>query len=292
MIIKEFEGKSPKHPMLKAGYNAEKQMAFYIKREFQASGSIFVLNDVRVSFDNDNAQIDHLIVYPAGVVIVESKSVSGELTINAHGDWIRTTGSKKKGMPSPIIQAQNQSKVLKRYLDNQNSLLGWRLPRSFKYDVFVAVSDDGIINREFEGKLDQLCKADQITTKVKEFALDVVKSSPKNLIKIGLCKELADNLNGAKKLNRVETEIKEDKNQYVVDSTMKCSKCNSTEIQIAYGRSYYFKCSTCEGNTPLKPWLSCATIECKPKIRKSKNDFFKECASCESSVLFFQNTKD
>ena len=98
MIIKEFEGKSPKHPMLKAGYNAEKQMAFYIKREFQASESIFVLNDVRVSFDNDNAQIDHLIVYPAGVVIVESKSVSGELTINAHGDWIRTTGSKKKGV--------------------------------------------------------------------------------------------------------------------------------------------------------------------------------------------------
>ena len=101
MIIKEFsEGKVPKDPRLKAGYKAEKQMAYYLKREFKTSDNIFVLNDLKVESDGDSAQIDHLIVYPAGVVLVESKSISGELTIDSHGDWVRKWGSKRQGMRS------------------------------------------------------------------------------------------------------------------------------------------------------------------------------------------------
>ena len=295
MIIKEFKDRNHDSAMRKAGHAAEKQMAFYLKREFQASESIFVLNDVKVSADDDNAQIDHLIVYPAGVILIESKSVSGELTINAYGDWIRKTGRKKEGMPSPIIQAVNQSNVLKRYLAQQALMLDWEFPKPFHYDVFVAVSDNGIINREFEGTLDELLKADQLSGKAKDLILRRLKSSMINQVQFDFAKEVSFNLINAKKETVIKSKVKENKASYKIkpndDLGMKCSKCGSTKIQVTYGRSYYFKCSNCGGNTPLKKWLVCESPECKPRIRKSKNDFFKECSRCESSTLFFQNEK-
>ena len=294
MIIKEFdEKKKPKDPRLKAGYKAEKQMAFYLKREFQNSENIFVLNDVRVQVDDDKAQIDHLIVYPAGVVLVESKSVSGEITIDSHGGWVREWRGKREGMPSAIIQAENQSKVLKRYLVQQSDLLEWSLPNNFKYDVFAAISDQGIINREYEGELNELCKADQIVGRVKELAADRLKIAAKSKIKIDLGKEIALNLNGEEKVNKVPSEVKENTAKYTPNPAFKCSECDSKNLQILYGRyGYYFKCSDCEGNTPLKPFLKCVTSKCKPKIRKSKEKFYKECPSCETSVLFFRNKKE
>jgi len=53
MIIKEFSEKKYDCPKRKAGQAAEKQMAFYLKREFQDAENIFILNDVRVSTDDD-----------------------------------------------------------------------------------------------------------------------------------------------------------------------------------------------------------------------------------------------
>jgi len=66
-----------------------------------------------------------------------------------------------------------------------------------------------------------------------------------------------------------------------------CGKCQSSEIEIRYGRNYYFKCLDCGGNTPIK--LSCTQDTCKSRIRKQKNQFFKECAQCETNELFHEN---
>ena len=98
-------------------------MAFYLKREFTASPEVRVFNNIRLEKDNDAAQIDHLILYRHGVIIVESKSVTSEVRINAQGEWSRVWNGRPTGMPSPILQAQRQGDFLARYLQDHATQL-------------------------------------------------------------------------------------------------------------------------------------------------------------------------
>ncbi len=61
MILKETDEKELLNKFQEYGYNAEKQMAFYLKRAFQENNDIFVINDLRLEMNDDVAQIDHLI---------------------------------------------------------------------------------------------------------------------------------------------------------------------------------------------------------------------------------------
>ena len=294
MILKEFIDKEYKDFKRKAGHAAEKQMAFYLKRDFQEAKRVFVLNDVQINVGDDNAQIDHLIVYPAGFVLIESKSVSGEVTVNEYADWIRNTKGKKQGMPSPIIQAQNQAKVLKRFLEKEKENHFWRMPVSFHYDIFVAISDKGLINREYKGNLNELCKADQVSGKIKNLAATKLKTNGSKSIDFENSAEIAFFLSSFKKPRKVKKKVQEERPHFLIKTLRKeplktCMKCGSSKLKILYGRSYYFKCLSCEANTPLKSFMNCANAECKPRLRKSKKEFFKECESCKSSVLFFLN---
>ena len=74
MILKETDKKEHLKKFQKYGYNAEKQMAFYLKRAFQESDDIFVINDLRIEMNDDVAQIDHLIMHRFGFIVIESKS--------------------------------------------------------------------------------------------------------------------------------------------------------------------------------------------------------------------------
>jgi hypothetical protein len=67
-----------------------------------------------------------------------------------------------------------------------------------------------------------------------------------------------------------------------------CGKCESTNVEIVYGRyGYYFKCKNCNGNTSIK--IKCKENSCKVRIRKAKLKFYKECSSCGTSELYFEN---
>jgi len=226
-------------------------------------------------------------------VIVESKSVGGEITINDHGEWSRTVRSHKSGMQSPIIQAQNQARELKKYLSKLVFFNGCSLPNSFQYDVFVAVSDGGIINREYQGNLDELCKADQVARKVRKLAAARLKEASKKSIDMQLGKEIAFSLK--KKVEKVNDVVNDSSTEYGISNQvilpLVCSKCRSKNVSINYGRNYYLKCLSCDANTPLQKSLKCIKPNCQSKLRKSKNEFFKECSVCETSVLFFKNPK-
>jgi hypothetical protein len=71
-------------------------------------------------------------------------------------------------------------------------------------------------------------------------------------------------------------------------NTKLCSKCKNDDIEVVYGKyGYYFKCQFCDGNTAIK--LSCSHKECKPKIKKSKLNFYQVCEVCGLNELFFTN---
>lgn len=67
-----------------------------------------------------------------------------------------------------------------------------------------------------------------------------------------------------------------------------CRKCQSADISINYGKfGYYFKCDSCDGNTPIK--LDCGRDGHKERLRKSGHLFYRECAECQSSSVYFTN---
>lgn len=72
------------------------------------------------------------------------------------------------------------------------------------------------------------------------------------------------------------------------DGELRCRHCDSTNVQVAHGKyGYYFKCRICAGNTPIK--ISCGQPGHRERIRKDGLKFFRECAACETSTIFFQN---
>lgn len=71
----------------------------------------------------------------------------------------------------------------------------------------------------------------------------------------------------------------------------RCRRCKSPDLTILYGRyGYYFKCTACSGNTPIK--LSCGHELHRERLRKDGQRFYRECADCRTSTLFFENRPD
>jgi ssDNA-binding Zn-finger/Zn-ribbon topoisomerase 1 len=173
MILKEKQFITHTDRRLAAGDAAEKQMAFYLKREFGTAKDIWVINDLRIGHDGEFAQIDHLLVSQWGLFIIESKSVTGSVHINAHGEWAREYDGKLEGMPSPVLQAEAQGRVLKHILAaNTSELLGTiaGLQKGFGYCpvmVYAAISDSGIIHRGVD--LPHVMKADAVTPAIKNW---------------------------------------------------------------------------------------------------------------------------
>jgi len=176
MIYKERDERE--HPdtgkLAKAGAEAERQMAFYLRRAFVDSKDIHVFNDLRLTDEaGDAAQIDHLVMHRHGFIIIESKSVSGRIAVNERGEFSRYWNGGFKGMPSPVQQARNQAIFLKRLLNANAELLLSKalgvLQARFGYcpfEIIVAVSDKGIIERKTE--IPELLKADQVADRVNE----------------------------------------------------------------------------------------------------------------------------
>ncbi len=324
MILKEIDKKENLEKYQQYGHNAEKQMAFYLKRTFQDNNDIHVINDLRLEMNEDVAQIDHLIMHRYGFIVIESKSVTSKISINDHGEWTRHYHKNTRGMPSPVNQAIRQTDFLKNFLMARSeyllkkTLIFQASISDFKFDVLVAISDSGIINRAKNTEINEVHKADQITENVGKIIAGYAGTNKKILsLKVNytfldatmgkisdyLLRSHKPQIINDKKNNDKDIEViekKEDKspvkqitkneNKVIPEETeiKSCGKCGSKNTEIAYGKyGYYFKCKECNGNTSIK--LKCKENSCKPRIRKAKLKFYKECSACGTSELYFEN---
>jgi hypothetical protein len=161
-----------------AGAKAEEQMAFYLRRAFgdPENKEVMLFNDLRLANDrgDDFAQIDHLVFYRRGMIVVESKSVASEVKINAHGEWSRMWDGAWKGMESPIFQVKRQVLFLSELLAEHAPELRGKMPilglqlkfGACPFDVIVAISDKGSIDRG-GGKFPEVMKAEAVVDGVK-----------------------------------------------------------------------------------------------------------------------------
>lgn len=183
MILKEKKLTNPSDPRLLAGEEAEKQLAHYLKRAFKKRDDCFVINDLRITHDGEAAQIDHLIVSPYGLVIIESKSCHSTIIVDEFNRWARMLNGKPEGMQSPVLQAEEQGKIVKGLLrTNAERLLGKMLmgsvQKGFGYCpllVYVSVSDSGIIDQKND--VQELYKADEVARAITGRLDDLKKKS-------------------------------------------------------------------------------------------------------------------
>lgn len=166
MIVKELESLHPTDKRLKAGYAAEKQIAFYLRRAFAENQKLHIINGLRLKRQGDVAQIDHLICHNHGLIIVESKSVTTRVQINIHGEWSRWSGKQWQGMASPLLQAQRQADFLRKYITDIKGIKRLADWQAIPIDILIAISDNGMINRPSNQSLPGVYKAEQITDKI------------------------------------------------------------------------------------------------------------------------------
>ena len=175
MILKDKVISPTTSPTLKAGQKQEQDVAFFLRRHFKDDKSVLVFNDIKLTHNEETAQIDHLVLYPYGFVLIESKSITGEVSVNKQEEWSRSYNNQWRGMPSPIKQVELQQKLLKELLyERRAEILDTFLlmQQGFGgrcWDNICAVSSNAIINRDQmpENISSKLVKSEFLADKLK-----------------------------------------------------------------------------------------------------------------------------
>lgn len=298
MILKDKELQNVKSANTIAGQKQELDVAFYLRREFKDHPEVFIINDFKFSHNDETAQIDHLIIYPFGFILIESKSISGEVKVNQQGEWTRSYKNKWSGMPSPIKQVELQEQLLNMFLHHHRAkilgkILGFK-QQSFQmrcWNNLCAVSSNAIIEREsMPSKVSEIIvKSEFLVDKINDImnlknvvmrTLSILDTRPafseEELSSITLF--LIDYSN-PKPFKAALTKIKEK------EPLLQCKKCGETsDYTTQSGRfGYFINCNKCNTNTPMK--MPC--IKCKSKktnVSKSKSRFYLNCKECNKKV--------
>lgn len=153
---------------IRLGAKTEADAAYQLEFDLQDSQHWAIIHDLRLEIDGQVAQIDHLVISRMlELFVCESKSFTGGVKVNEHGEWTTFRDRRLIGIPSPIEQNRRHIAVLKRAIK-----LGFvHLPRrivAIKPTFFniVLVSQGGSIGRPRKKapELDAIVKVDQFRT--------------------------------------------------------------------------------------------------------------------------------
>lgn len=177
MIVKEKQFSTSTDPRIRAGEEAEKDMAFRLARRFGNDADVHIINDLRIEHEGNAFQIDHLLVTPLGLFIIESKSVHCPVTIKVwdktREHWSRNFEGKVEGFDSPVLQAEEQGRLLKTFMRaNDEKMLGKMIGLVQKgfgccpIIPLIAISRTGVIDVESGTLHKSVLKADEIAPEI------------------------------------------------------------------------------------------------------------------------------
>lgn len=103
---------------LKYGLDGENNVYFELKNSFLP---ILCLHDVRVKYEDYVAQLDFVVISNKFTCILETKKLSGNITIDQDGNFVRTLKNRfgkeyKEGIYSPITQNARHIDIIKYVL--------------------------------------------------------------------------------------------------------------------------------------------------------------------------------
>ena len=106
--------KEAKHKkVLRYGEKAEKEVAEYLKRNFPKS---LLINNLYLEKGNAVTQIDHILLCPFGVFVIETKSHNGTRRTGGR-EWVQLWGEKVVHFHSPILQNKIHCRIVESILN-------------------------------------------------------------------------------------------------------------------------------------------------------------------------------
>lgn len=304
---------------IRSGIKGEQESAYILDFDLKDSVNRAVIHDLRLEINGRVAQIDHLVINRClDVFVLETKNFHAGFKITEDGEFLRWNSFKKsfEGMASPLAQNERHITVLKDVFAqiDMPTRLGIRLSPSFHSYVLVASS--ARIDRPVKFDSSQVVKADAWPKTLEKYVDDLgvlsTFASAARMVSsetlIDVCKKIIAlhkpiSFNYAAKFGITDVQdapaepvaIPAQAAQQTADvreapETVQCRSCQSQTISIQYGKfGYYFKCGSCDGNTPIK--INCGQSGHKERLRKEGPSFYRECADCKTSSLFFENSR-
>jgi hypothetical protein len=296
---------------LRAGIKAERDAAYLIDFHYKDSRNTAVIHDLRLEVDGRVAQIDHLLIHRTmQIFVLETKSFHAGIKITDDGEFLRWNDYKRtfEGMASPIAQNERHVIVLNALLKTLPlpTRLGLRLEPTIIQ--LVLVSPTARIDRPKRFDSSSVIKADVLeTARQRLFEQQNAFGALAKLIGTDTLEELAKliaaqhrpaKFDFAARFGTPAPAQKPPKTPGAEapiaasatggSGSHRCRHCESTALVIAYGKyGYYFKCVACSGNTPIK--LACGKPLHRERLRKDGLHFYRECAECQTSQLFYVN---
>jgi hypothetical protein len=311
----------------RAGVKGESESAYLIDFHFGSSVNWVVIHDLRIEYDSRVAQIDHLLINRwMECYVLETKHFRDGVKITDDGEFMRWNGFKHtfEGMPSPLEQNDRHIAVLRDAMKaiDLPTRLGMRIQLAFQ--SLVLVSPTARIDRPKKFDAGRVIKADQLRARIsrdidnensfigiaktvaKIVSADTLRDVARQLAKLHRPAKLTQSssmaatsaaapsgkpVSSAKVAEPPATTYRTvDRAAPVALSSStgpRCKDCQGVDGSIQYGKyGYYFQCAKCSANTAIK--FTCQAGH-KPRLRKAGNQFYRECAECSTSEIYFIN---
>ena len=193
-----------------------------------------LLNDV--TFINDKSemshQIDHILIHPHGVFVIETKNYFGEINVvNGEPYWTKTIKGKIDRIHNPLKQNKNHVRMVKKILENKYETISLVV---FAKNNAPYLDDENVINLNDlllfidsypYQKLLNKNEIDKIYQEISKKCIDISRD------------EHVENISYLKQINmELKAEI-----MYAIESR-KCPRCGGNIIE----NNNKFKCDKCD----------------------------------------------
>ena len=283
--------------ILRAGLKGEQESAYLIDFHMGKSKNTAIIHDLRLKVGDRVAQIDHLLIHRTlNVFVLETKHFHAGMKITEDGEFLRWNQFKKsyEGMASPLAQNERHIAVLKEVFDQIEMPKRLRMRLAPVFHSYILISPSARIDRPKKFDTSHIIKADMIGKTIdtkfeKEGVLDTLGGMAR-LVSKETVEEIGRQLVALHQPLNVDYSAKFNvQQQKGTEDQLQCRACKSVNISIQYGKyGYYIKCRDCEGNTPIH--IGCGQPGHKERIRKDGLNFYRECAECQTSSLYFVNS--
>jgi len=211
------------------------------------------------------AQIDHVLIGPPGLFIVETKAWQG-VFFGKRDQWQRKDAADRwVKCSSPTAQNLRHAQLFRQWLTPllpspaSASLEQWVLP--------VVVMTRTRWLRTQDCSMPVCWGVSQL--------MEYLASHSQRCLTSAQVEQLAQLIASPPQPN-------------ATTATPTCRQCHSAGLSIQYGYSYYFKCQQCGANAVIRP-PACRQCQNPQRLRKDRQRFFLDCPPCQSSHLFFTN---
>ncbi|WP_277057968.1 nuclease-related domain-containing protein [Trichlorobacter lovleyi] len=296
---------------LQSGERNEQNSAYYLDFRYKDSKNWAVIHDLRIEHRGRVAQIDHLLINRfLDIFVLESKNYYYGIKVTQEGEFLVWNGKTYQAIESPIEQNNRHVQALQMAVEDRNlgpKRLGFAIPINYRNIVLLSPTSKIIRPDAAPFDLSAVQKADAFASFIeKEMDKKSIIEAPK-IIGSDTLQEFGEKL---ARLHRpgsfdyaakfgIQAVTMQAKSPSAVAQSIApvtstqpgqpvCRECKGANLSIQYGKfGYYFKCSDCDANTPIK--IGCGKDGHKERIRKDGLNFYRECPDCGSSSLYFTN---